>query len=187
MHQNLAVILQQFNYGKNSLIVLIPGGQNDVGWWLPGLDRYQWRNGAMMKKGMTEGSCKIGRSHKSEPCLSSQARCQRSGCCQQGPLGHSHLFNFRFLYPLGLCPPVLEPDLHLCLGQVQVVWELGPFRDGQILLLAKFLLQGSQLLRRERRTRLPVRFVLSQGATQGSKSWLFPRSWKSKYLNLNWV
>ena len=26
MHQNLAVILWQFNYGKNSLIVLMPGG-----------------------------------------------------------------------------------------------------------------------------------------------------------------
>ena len=25
MHQNLAVILEQFNYGKNSFIVLIPG------------------------------------------------------------------------------------------------------------------------------------------------------------------
>ena len=25
MHQNLAIILQQFNYGKNSFIVLIPG------------------------------------------------------------------------------------------------------------------------------------------------------------------
>ena len=25
MHQNLAVILRQFNYGKNSFVVLIPG------------------------------------------------------------------------------------------------------------------------------------------------------------------
>ena len=28
MHQNLAIILRQFNYSKNSLIVLVPGGMD---------------------------------------------------------------------------------------------------------------------------------------------------------------
>ena len=28
MHENLAVILQQFNYGKNSLAVLVPARQS---------------------------------------------------------------------------------------------------------------------------------------------------------------
>ena len=30
MHQNLAIILQQINYGKNSFIVLVPGLKNVV-------------------------------------------------------------------------------------------------------------------------------------------------------------
>ena len=30
MHQNLAIILQQFNYGKNSFIVLITGSVADA-------------------------------------------------------------------------------------------------------------------------------------------------------------
>ena len=64
-------------------------------------------------------------------------------------------FDLGLLEPLGLGPPVLEPDLDLCLGELELGGELGPLRDGQVLLLPELLLQAVQLLGRERGPRLP--------------------------------
>ena len=56
--------------------------------------------------------------------------------------GEPHPLDLRLREALGLGPPVLEPDLDLGLGQLQVAGELGPLRDGEILLLIVLLLQG---------------------------------------------
>ena len=45
------------------------------------------------------------------------------------------------LHPLPLGSPVLEPDLHLDLGQPQVVGYLGPLGKTEILLAVEFLQQ----------------------------------------------
>ncbi len=68
----------------------------------------------------------------------------------------------RFREPLGLGPPILEPDLNLCLRQLQLIRKLRPLRDREIVLLAIFALQSRQLSRRERRARLPISFMLAQ-------------------------
>lgn len=49
--------------------------------------------------------------------------------------------------PLG--PAVLEPDLHLDLGELQGVRDLRPLRQGQVLLGMELLLELEQLLARE--------------------------------------
>lgn len=59
-------------------------------------------------------------------------------------------------------------DLDLGLGQVQGVGELGPLRDGQVLLLAELSLQCQQLRGSERRARFAVVFVLAQSALRGT-------------------
>ena len=73
--------------------------------------------------------------------------------------------NFRLLDPLGLGPPVLEPDLDLGLGELELVGELCALRDGEVLLLPELLLQRVQLLGGEGGARLPVGLVLPQRAT----------------------
>ena len=77
-------------------------------------------------------------------------------------------FDLGLLEPLGLGPPVLEPDLDLGLGELELGGELGPLGDRQVLLLPELLLQAVQLLGREGRPRLPVRLVLPQRAAQGT-------------------
>jgi hypothetical protein len=80
----------------------------------------------------------------------------------------SNPFDFRLLDPFGLGAPILEPDLDLGLSELELVGELCPLRDGEVLLLAELLLQGVQLLRREGGARLPVGFVLPQRAFERS-------------------
>ena len=72
------------------------------------------------------------------------------------------------LEPLGLGPPVLEPDLDLGLGELELGGELGPLGDGQVLLLTELLLQAVQLLGCEGGPGLPVGLVLPKSAAQGT-------------------
>ena len=81
----------------------------------------------------------------------------------------SNPFDFRLLDPFGLGAPVLEPDLDLGLGELELVGELCSLRDGEVLLLTELLLQGVQLLGGEGGARLPVGFVLPQGTANGTR------------------
>jgi hypothetical protein len=83
--------------------------------------------------------------------------------------GHLHLLDLRLLEPLGLGATVLEPDLDLGLGEVEVGAELCPLGDGKVLLLAELLLQRHELLRRERGARFPVRLVLPEVALEAAR------------------
>ena len=83
---------------------------------------------------------------------------------QQGRGGDSQPLKLRLLQPLRLGPPVLEPDLDLCLGELERGRELCPLGDAQVLLGPELLLQGGELLRGEGRARLPVGLVLPQRA-----------------------
>ena len=69
--------------------------------------------------------------------------------------------------PLCLRPTVLEPDLHLRLGQLQLRGKLSPLGDAEVGLRHILLLEPVQLLVGERGARLPVRPVLPQGALEG--------------------
>jgi len=53
----------------------------------------------------------------------------------------SNPFDFRLLDPFGLGAPILEPDLDLGLGELELSGEFRPLRDGEVLLLAVFLFQ----------------------------------------------
>ncbi len=68
----------------------------------------------------------------------------------------------RFRKPLGLGPPILEPDLDLRLRQLQLIRKFCPLRDREIVLLAIFALESRQLSRSERRPRLPISSMLAQ-------------------------
>ena len=46
-------------------------------------------------------------------------------------------------------------EVHLCLCEFELSWELCPLGDGQVLLLTELLLQAVQLLSCERRSGLP--------------------------------
>ena len=69
--------------------------------------------------------------------------------------------------PLGLGPPVLEPDLDLGLSQLKLASKVRPLSDGQVALLVEFLLQLVELLVGEGSPGLPVRLVFPQSALQG--------------------
>ena len=69
--------------------------------------------------------------------------------------------------PLCLRSPVLEPDLHLRLRQLELRGELGPLGDAEVGLRHVLLLEPVQLLVGERGAGLPVRPVLPQGALEG--------------------
>ena len=58
--------------------------------------------------------------------------------------------------PLGLCPPVLEPDLDLCLRELELGGELCTLRDGEVLLLFVLVLESGELLGGERSAGLAV-------------------------------
>jgi hypothetical protein len=88
--------------------------------------------------------------------------------------------NFRLLDPLGLGAPVLEPYLDLGLSELELVGELGPLRDGEVLLLPELLLQGVELLGGEGGARLPVGFVLSQRALEGPGGCVEAEAWKEE-------
>lgn len=79
---------------------------------------------------------------------------------------HFNFLQLSLLQSLGLGAPVLEPDLHLGLGQTQRRRELGPLCDAQVLLLPELLLQRQELLRGEWRPRFAVRLVLTQIALE---------------------
>ena len=55
---------------------------------------------------------------------------------------------------------------YLRFGEPQRTRELCSLSYAQVLFIPEFLLEGQQLLRRERRSRFPVRFVLSEVAFQ---------------------
>jgi hypothetical protein len=82
----------------------------------------------------------------------------------EGSGGQSHSFHLRFLKPLRFRSTILEPNFHLSFGQFEGGREFCSFRDGEVLLLPKLLLQSSQLLLRERRSGFPVWLVLAKGA-----------------------
>lgn len=77
---------------------------------------------------------------------------------------HPQLLDLRFLHSLRLGATILKPDLHLSLGEVKGGREFGPLRDTQVLPFRELLLEREQLLRGERRPRLPVRLVFPQVA-----------------------
>merc|ERR1719397_1954956 len=86
----------------------------------------------------------------------------------EGSRRKTETLNFRLLQPFRFCPPVLEPDFHLCFCEFELSRKLCPLSDGQVLLLPELLLEAVQLLRRERGPRLPVRLVLPQCAAEGA-------------------
>lgn len=57
------------------------------------------------------------------------------------------------LFPLGFIPPVLEPDFHLRLGELQVFGQVGSLGGRQVFLVAEFPLQFDDLGVGERRPR----------------------------------
>ena len=77
------------------------------------------------------------------------------------------LVDLRLRQPLGLGPPVLEPDLDLRLREAETLGEVRPLRDGKVALLQVLGLKLVQLRRAERRPGLAVRPVLPQGALEG--------------------
>ena len=77
------------------------------------------------------------------------------------------LVHLRLGQPLGLGPPVLEPDLDLGLAQLQLVGKLRSLGNRQVLFLLELILERHQLLGGEGSPRLPVGLVLSQMAPQG--------------------
>lgn len=84
-------------------------------------------------------------------------------CCQscRGVCRQPHFVKFSLLKPFRLCSPVLEPDFHLRLGQLEVVGELCSLSDAQILLFFELVFQRHQLARCEWGARFPVSLVLS--------------------------
>lgn len=56
--------------------------------------------------------------------------------------------------------------IYLCFSEGEGGGELGPFGDGEVLLLAELLLERHELLRGEWRPGLPVGFVFPQLAAQ---------------------
>ena len=93
-----------------------------------------------------------------------QRRGDAEGSRKHRRRGKTQPLQFGLLEPLGLGPPVLEPDLDLGLGELELGGELGPLGDRQVLLLPELLLQAVQLLGREGCPWLPVRLVLPQRA-----------------------
>jgi len=81
--------------------------------------------------------------------------------------GQPHLVNLGLLESLGLGPTVLEPDFDLRFRQLEVLGELGPLGDGQVLLLLELVLQGEELLGGERGSGLAIGLVLAEVAAEG--------------------
>ena len=134
-----------------------PGSQISGYLWL--LLEQRGCEAAWRKRGQTTDHSREQRGRDSE-----RSRNHRGG-------GEPHPLNLRLLEPLGLGPPILEPDLHLGLGELQVAGELCTLWDGEILLLIVFLLQGVQLLSGERCSWFPVGFMLPQHTLERSQAW----------------
>lgn len=100
------------------------------------------------------------RRHQRRPSPRKQPETRR----QQRPRRQPQLLQLCLLQSLRLGPSVLEPDLHLGLGQPQRTRELRPLGDAQVLLVPELLLEGQELLGGEGRSRFPVGFVLAEGA-----------------------
>ena len=49
------------------------------------------------------------------------------------------------LFPLCFVAPILEPDLHLSLGEFQPLRQIGSFRSGQVALMVKAALELEDL------------------------------------------
>ena len=71
------------------------------------------------------------------------------------------MVHVRLLDPLVLGAPVLEPDLDLCLGQVERLGELEAARPRDVLVALVLQLQPQRLVRRERRPLPPLAGVLA--------------------------
>ena len=80
---------------------------------------------------------------------------------QHGLGRHFQLLDLGLVQALGFRAPILEPDLHLRLSQIQRRRELGALRYGEVLFLAELALEGEQLRGGEGRARFAVRFVLA--------------------------
>ena len=64
-------------------------------------------------------------------------------------------------------PSVLEPNFDLSFCKFKMIREFCSLCYGKILFLSELLLQGVQLLGGEGGPGLPVRFMFSQGTTEG--------------------
>lgn len=96
--------------------------------------------------------------------MRSEREGQGQGGGQCGFSSQLQFLQLGFVQPFGLGASVLEPDLHLRLGEAQRAGELGALGDRQVLLLAELPLQRQQLRRGERGARLAVGLVLAQVA-----------------------
>lgn len=85
------------------------------------------------------------------------------GGCDTNPL------QLRLLQSLRLGATILEPDLDLNFCEFEIGGEFGPLGDGEVLLLAVFLLQRVELLGREGGAGLAIWFVLSKVASEGAE------------------
>ena len=77
-----------------------------------------------------------------------------------GSVRHVRRFQFRRKLPLPLVAPVLEPDLHLGLGQVEGGCQTSPLRTGQVPLHVKCRLKLEHLAPAEHSSRLLLAPVL---------------------------
>lgn len=84
--------------------------------------------------------------------------------------GHFEPFKLCFLQSLGLRPPVLEPDLHLRLGQAERIGKFSTFGYRQVLLLTKPPLEGQELSGSERGSRFTGCLVFPERACCGTLS-----------------
>ena len=116
--------------------------------------RHEGREGGGREvEACTEGAGQQGLGDTERP------RHERSG-------GEPQSLQLRLLQTFCLGSPVLKPDLHLSLRQLELGRELCSLCYRQVLLLSELLLKRVELLGGEGSPRLPVWLVLPQRATE---------------------
>jgi hypothetical protein len=90
-------------------------------------------------------------------------------CC------HFDLLDFSLLQTFRFGSSVLEPNLHLRLGESERRGELGSLGDAQVLLLAELFLQREELLGGEWRAGLSVWFVLSEVTLESQRLFVWKK------------